>query len=176
VDVAEVREVEQVVADERLRRLVVEVARDVVPFGVVAREVVGQERRVGARLVAHPDEHPLVLDGERIPLHARLRRHRFRSRDLDAAAGRVEQQAVVAAAHAVAFLPALRERREAMGSSGRARPRSRRPRCGKSRIASPSTVRVKRRSCRTSWSQAITYQQLRTNIALPVAGWCPPAA
>src|SRR4029079_6085519 len=37
----------------------------------------------------------------------------------------------------------------------------------KSRIASLRTVRLKSPSAGTSWSQAITYQQLRTNTARP---------
>ena len=117
VHVAEVREVEQVVADQLLRRRRSACSRAGSPSRVVAGEVVGQQRRVGLRRVAHPDEHPLVLHRQRIALHARLRRHRVGARDLDAAAGRVEQQAVVAAAHAVAFLPALRQRRQAMAAA-----------------------------------------------------------
>src|ERR1019366_507738 len=60
---------------------------------------------------------PLVLHGQRIALHARLFRYRLRAGNLDAAAGRVEEQAVIAAAHAVAFLAALGERREAVAAA-----------------------------------------------------------
>ena len=44
VHVAEVREVEQVVADQQVIGVVVQIARLVAPLGVVAREVVGQQR------------------------------------------------------------------------------------------------------------------------------------
>jgi hypothetical protein len=77
----------------------------------------GSSATVGLQRIAHPDEDPLVLDGDRIGPDPGLLRHPFEARDLDAAPARIELEPVVAAAHAIAFAAPDRERREPVAAA-----------------------------------------------------------
>ena len=111
VHVAEMREVEQVVADERAAASRSAGARARSPTRASrTRSCRAGERGVGLGPARPSRRTPTCLHRHRIALHARLLGDVVGARDLDAAAGRVEEQAVVAAANAVAFLPALLRR------------------------------------------------------------------
>ncbi|MCY1551806.1 hypothetical protein D9M68_881630 [compost metagenome] len=111
------REVEQVVADQQIGRVVVHVAGLVRPVGMVAGEVVGQQGPIGQGRVAHPDEDPLVVRDHGIGPHARLDGNALQARRFHADAAGIELEAVVAAAHAVAFTASARQRRLAVAAA-----------------------------------------------------------
>ncbi len=111
VHIAQVRKIEQVVADQQIGRLVVHVAGLVVPVGGIAGKIVGQHGQVGARGIAHPHEDPLVALGHRVGLDARRLRRVLHAGHLDTGAVGIELQAVITAANAVAFAPPFRQGR-----------------------------------------------------------------
>jgi hypothetical protein len=72
---------------------------------------------IGLGRIAHPDPHQVVALDDRVAAHAQLGRHHVLARDLDALAGGVELQAVVHAAHAVAFAAAQVQRHAAVAAA-----------------------------------------------------------
>jgi hypothetical protein len=110
----EVREVAQVIDDEEVIRLVVHVVGLAAPARIAQVREVEDLRGVGLRRVAHPDPHQVLALDHRVAAHAELRRDVVLPRDLHAAAARIELEAVVHAAHAVALEPAVRELRAAV--------------------------------------------------------------
>jgi hypothetical protein len=101
VDVPQVAQVEKIIVDQLVRRVVMKnVAPEFVARVSVDRVV---RRRVGrprALLGRHPDPQYLVLFDQRVGLHACFRRHLVLPGHFKAGAARREQEAVVAAAYA----------------------------------------------------------------------------
>ena len=117
MDVGQVREIEQVVADQQVVRVVVRVAAlEAAPARIVEPVRVGDQRGVGFGRIAHPDPDPAMALDHREGAHAGIGRHGVLRRHFDALAGAVEQQAVIEAAHRVAFAPAARQGRAAMAA------------------------------------------------------------
>ena len=111
VDVGQVSKVQQVVHDELHVRLVVDVARLHRPLGAGMPEEAQDAGRVGLLGLAHPDPHEAVALHHGVSAHARHGRNALLARHLHAHTLGVELQAVVQAAHAVAFLAADGQRR-----------------------------------------------------------------
>ena len=111
VHVRQVREVEQVVADQPVVGLVVHVARLVAPLRVLQRGRGGNARGVSALGVAHPHPQPAALLHHRVAAGAQLGRHLRLAGNLHALARRLEAQAVVHAADRVPLAPPHRQRR-----------------------------------------------------------------
>jgi hypothetical protein len=110
----EVGEVREVIDYQQVVRLVVHVVGLAAPGGIAQVGKIEDLRRVRLRRVAHPDPHQGVALDHRVAPHPELRRDVVLPGDLHAAAARVVLEAVVHAAQAVAFAPAVRELRAAM--------------------------------------------------------------
>ena len=113
----QVREVQQVVADQEVVDVVVQIARQAAPVGMVEP----RRRRDGGRVrllrSAHPDPDPAMLRHHRECAHTGARRHLLSPWGIDALAAGVELQAVIVAAYAVALEAALRQRRATVAAA-----------------------------------------------------------
>ena len=105
----QVREIQQVVANEQVVHVIVNVAIVAAPVGMVEPLRVGDQRGVGLGRVAHPHPHPAVALHHRESTDLGLNRNAFLCRGFDALAAVIELQAVVHAAHTVAFATAHRQ-------------------------------------------------------------------
>jgi hypothetical protein len=114
VDIGEVREVEHVVGDQQVMRLVVQIRRFIAPLRRVERERIGDRRDVRELGIAGPHPDPPLSLVHRETAHAKRAGRGRLSRHLDAAAVGIELQTVIHAAKGVALEPAQRERRVAM--------------------------------------------------------------
>lgn len=113
----QVGEVQQVVVDQLVVGLVLDIAGTEDPVRVVQCNRRGDQRRVGLGRIAHPYPYPTVLLDHREAAHAGLRRDAVLAGHLNAFAAAVEFQAVVHAAHGVAFLAPDRQRRGAVAAA-----------------------------------------------------------
>ena len=115
--IGEVREIEQVVVDQLVRRGVVEMPVAQAPALVV--ETGGRRDQRGIRLcrIADPHPDPAVARLHRIAAHARQLRDRALAGYLDAAPRGRELEAVVHAAQVIAFATPQRQRREAVAAA-----------------------------------------------------------
>src|SRR5580698_7870728 len=99
------REIQQVVANQLVRRLVMQVSRQVAPVRVLAGKIVGQRSLIGAGGITHPDEHPAITNENRVRADTNLRRNLQYAGYLDTTARRIEMQAVIHAADIVPLTP-----------------------------------------------------------------------
>ena len=105
-----VTEIEQVIDEKPVVGVHVVIAFGDRPIGIVHPVKIGDERGVGQRWLAHPDPHERVLLVHRIDPHARLGRDRVLAGNVDAGAGRVEAQAMIAALDDIAIEAPERQR------------------------------------------------------------------
>jgi hypothetical protein len=117
VDEREVREVAQVVDDEQPVGLVVHVVGHALPLRVVEVRKVEDLRRVGLGGLAHPDPEQALALGHGVAAHTEAGRDHVLPGNLHAAAGAVELEAVIEAAHAVAFAPPIGQQRTAVATT-----------------------------------------------------------
>ena len=108
VNEGQVREVEQVVANQQVVHVVVDVAIQTAPVGVVNPLGIGNQAGVGLGRIAHPDPDPAVTLHHGIGSDLGLRRNAFLAWRFNALALVAKLQAVIRAAHAVAFAAADR--------------------------------------------------------------------
>ena len=129
---SEMREIEQVVADELPVALRVQIVGLGAPVRIVEPMVVGDLGGIGQRRIAHPDPQPLVALDHRIGLHPRARRDHVLARHAHAGAGAIEAQPVIVALQHVAARRACPSTAAGGGAGSDPPARSAcRPRCGR---------------------------------------------
>ena len=117
MDKGEMREVGQVVDDQPVVGRVVHVAGLAAPGRIAQVGNVDDARRVGPGHLAHPDPYQVVAFDHRIAAHAQLGGDGVLPRNLHTAPAGVELEAVIHAAHAIAFAPAVGKFRAAMAAA-----------------------------------------------------------
>ena len=97
VDVRLVREIHQVVDEQRVARFDRREVFDVMPRRIDGPRNLRQRRRIGALGIAHPDPHERSAFDERKRAHAGVLRHRRLAGHRDARAAGIVHEAVIAA-------------------------------------------------------------------------------
>ena len=117
MQVAHVREVEQVVGEQLIVCVEVQIAGRDAPGRVVEPREVGNSCGVGLRGLAHPNPRNVPALDDGIAPHAHVVRHVRLPRNLDARTGAIELQAVIAALHDAVLENAARERSRAVATA-----------------------------------------------------------
>src|SRR5215472_11512968 len=113
---SDVREVEQVVVDQSVVRLVVHSPRLHRPAWIVYSHEIRNQFFIGTAGIAHPDPCNRVLVANRIAADLNLRRNFRLTGDLDTSARRCELESVVHASEILAFKPAHRQWGQSMAA------------------------------------------------------------
>ena len=113
----EVREVGEVVDDQQVVRVVVHVVRHAAPARILEIGNAQDGGRRSERRIAHPDPDDVLLLDHRVAAHAQALGDVLLPGNLDALALAVELQAVVHAAHVIAFQAPVGEQRAAMAAA-----------------------------------------------------------
>jgi hypothetical protein len=97
MDESDMRQVDQILDQQQVIRLDMKIGADRGPVRIVIVREIGNLRRIGFVLLAHPDPDIAMALDHRIAAHRDARRHTILARNGDAGAGRIEGEAVIAA-------------------------------------------------------------------------------